>query len=96
MTEEEKKLLTAKEAIERSDWLKIIKAIMTTKDGRCFIWRLMEDGNIFRKCMTGNSQTFYLLGARDFMIPYYQDVMEACPELWAKAQTENFKKGSKS
>jgi hypothetical protein len=93
MDKKKKVELTAQELIERADWLKIVKSVMATKPGRALIWKQMEDGNIFRPCMTGNSNTFYLLGKRDFMIPHYQDIMEACPELWAKAQTENFIKG---
>jgi hypothetical protein len=93
MKESKKIELTAEEILKHKDELADIKAVMGTVPGRRFMWRMMEEGNIFRTCFTGNSQTFYLLGKRDFMIPYYQDVMEACPELWAKAQTENFKKG---
>ena len=90
MKEAKKKEINAEEAIKRKDELDDIKEVMSTTFGRRLIWRQMEEGNIFRQCMTGNSMTYYLLGKRDFMIPYYQDIMEACPDLWAKAQTENF------
>jgi len=90
MSEQKKKQLTAEEELRRRDELDDVREVMRTARGRRFIWRLMQEGNIFRPCFTGNSNTYYLLGKRDFMLPIFQDVMKACPDMWSEAQKENF------
>lgn len=79
----------ATQAMERQIQLDDVRAVMSTVEGRRFIWRILEAGNIFRKCFTGNSQTFYLEGKRELTLEFYADVMESCPELFWKAQKEN-------
>lgn len=91
MTPEEKQAAIVLEELQRKEELSDIRKVMATREGRRFVWRLMEAGNIFRKCMTGNSTTFFLLGCREVVLPFYMDIMEACPDLFAKAQQENFK-----
>ena len=77
------------QAIERQIELDDIRAVMATVEGRRFMWRFLEAGNIFRKCFTGNSSTFYNEGKRELTLGFYADVMEAAPELFWKAQKEN-------
>ncbi len=77
--------------IERANELDDIRFIMKTKVGRRFMWRLLTVGNIFRKCFTGNSNTFYQEGKREMTLEFYQDIMEASPDQFAVAQKENWK-----
>ena len=76
---------------EREQELEDIRAVMSSPAGRRFVWRLLEVGNVFRPCFTGNSQTYYLEGKRELTLTFYADVMEACPELFWEAQRENYK-----
>jgi len=73
------------QAIERQIELDDIRAVMATVEGRRFMWRFLEAGNI--------SSTFYNEGKRELTLGFYADVMEACPELFWKAQKENSIKG---
>lgn len=75
----------------REQQLEDLRQVMSTPNGRRFVWRFLSDANVFRSCFTGNSTTFYLEGRRDVVLPYYQDIMQACPEMFWKAQQENLK-----
>ncbi len=77
--------------LDKQQQLSDLQKVMATKEGRRFVWRLLDEANIFRSCFTGNSQTFYLEGRREFMLPFYQDIMNACPEQFYLAQRENIK-----
>lgn len=83
--------ISPEEKARRSQDLEDIRSVMQSAAGRRLIWRMLSDANIFRSCFTGNSQTFYLEGRREFVLPYYQDIMQACPELFWQAQQENIK-----
>jgi hypothetical protein len=82
-------------AIAREQELHDIRKVMETKEGRRFVWRLLEEGNIFRKCFSGNSSTFYLEGKRELVLGFYQDIMEGCPELFWQTQQENWQSNGK-
>lgn len=82
---------TLEEKAQRAQELEDIRFVMQTIPGRRVMWRMLSEANIFRSCFTGNSTTFYLEGKRDCMLPYYQDIMKACPELFWMAQQENIK-----
>jgi len=84
--------VTPEEKARRAQELDDIVHVMRDAAGRRLIWRMLADANIFRSCFTGNSQTFYLEGRREFVLPYYQDIMQACPELFWQAQQENLLK----
>ncbi len=70
--------------------LQDLREVLSSKPGRRFIWRLLSEGNIFRRCFTGNSATYYNEGIREFTLTFYQDVMEASPDLFHLTQQENF------
>lgn len=73
----------------REQELKDVCEVMSTPAGRRYVWRLLEHGNIFRSCFTGNSHTFYQEGIRESHLKYYQDIMEACPDKFWLTQKEN-------
>ncbi|MEI6083990.1 MAG: hypothetical protein WCS70_06780 [Verrucomicrobiota bacterium] len=75
MTAEEKQL-------QREQELADLRAIMETPTGRRFVWRFMEDAAMFTPCFTGNSNTFYVLGKKEFALRYFNDVLIACPEMY--------------
>ena len=74
---------------KREQELADIKHVMSTREGRRLIWRMLRDAKIFNACFTGNSRTFYLLGRKEHMLKYFNDIMEACPDLFMKMQAEN-------
>lgn len=80
----------AKNAL-RAQELADMKHLMSDPVNRRVMWKFLTKGNIFRKTFTGNSSSFYLDGKRELTLEVYQDIMLACPELFWKAQQENFK-----
>lgn len=65
---------------EREQELEDIKDILSRPSGLRFFKRMMRKGQMFNTTFTGNSQTFFLEGHRNFALEYFGDVCEACPE----------------
>lgn len=66
-----------------------VRAVMSTVEGRRFIWSILSRGQVFAECFTGNSKTFYLLGRREFVLGIYNDVLRADQTLYWQMQAEN-------
>ena len=47
---------------QNEEVLSDMEAVMSTRPGRRFVWRLMGKSNLKQNAMTGNSMTYYLLG----------------------------------
>jgi hypothetical protein len=65
---------------DRDQELEDVKFIINTPQGIRFFKRMMVKGHMFQTTFTGNSQAFFLEGHRNFMLEYFGDVCEACPE----------------
>lgn len=65
---------------ERKQELEDIKEILARPSGMRFFRRMMRKGQMFNSTFTGNSHTFFLEGHRNFVLEYFGDVCEACPE----------------
>ncbi len=69
-----------------------IAAVLQSKEGRRFVWRLLETAGVFRTVMTGNSWTFFNDGMRSLGLAVYTDLMESCPdrlkEMWGEAKVQ--------
>lgn len=65
---------------ERETELNDIKDILSRPSGMRFFKRMLAEGHMFSTTFTGNSQSFFLEGHRNFMLRYFGDVCEACPE----------------
>ncbi len=67
-----------------------IAAVLQNREGRRFIWRLLEAAGVFRTTMTGNSWTYFNEGMRSLGLKVYADLMDACPdrlkEMWQEAK----------
>lgn len=72
---------------ERDTELADIKDILSRPSGTRFFKRLLKEGHMFSTTFTGNSQSFFLEGHRNFMLKYFGDVCEACPEKVAQLVT---------
>lgn len=86
----------AKEATDRKRDLEDICEVMGTVAGRRWFWRRMAKSNMFSRCFTGNSETFYREGRREAALEELQEVMVACPELYWKAKEENWKRNQRT
>ena len=77
-----------RENIERDGYLEDVKAILKTKEGRRFVWKILEACGVYRSSMTGNSLTFFNEGKRDIGLQVLADVMDANPEAFLVMQRE--------
>lgn len=65
---------------ERDTYLDDLRYLLRSPQGMRFFKKFFEDGHIFRSTFTGNSQTFFLEGHRNFALKYFADICEAAPE----------------
>ena len=57
-----------------------VKLIMSTKEGRRFMWRLLDFSGVYRTSFTGNSETFFKEGSRNVGLMLLNEIHEHCPE----------------
>jgi len=53
---------TAEQVRQNDDVLADLETVLESRQGRRFVWRLLEKSNLKQNAMTGNSQTFFILG----------------------------------
>jgi hypothetical protein len=58
------------------------KQVVSTKEGRRFIWRLLEEAGVYRSSFTGTSQTFFLEGQRNMGLLLIREIHEICPDVY--------------
>lgn len=63
----------------RNQELEDIKTILDTPHGVRFFKRLFDIGCMFQTTFTGNSNSFFKEGHRNFALMFFNDVCEACP-----------------
>lgn len=71
--------------VERDDtqWL------MSTIQGRRFVWAQLSDAGVFRTSFTGNSETFFKEGQRDIGLRLLGKIMRHTPEAFSTMMAEN-------
>ena len=62
--------------------------VLETKEGRRFFWHLLSVCKTFDGAMTGNSNTFYILGMQDLGKKFYRDAHLASLKLYRIAEDE--------
>lgn len=67
--------------------------VLSTRQGRRFLWKMLEKANVFRNAMTGNSQTFFNLGAQSIGQDLLREITEASPEAYIQMMKENKPEG---
>ena len=65
-----------------------LRAVMSTKEGRRFVWRLMDDAKVFEDIYTGNSDTYYFCGVRALGLRYFHLSTTHCLDLYQVMQAE--------
>lgn len=68
-----------------------MRTVMSTVEGRRFVWRLLERAGVFRTSFTGNSTTFFNEGQRNMGLIVLADVHEACAEQYIVMMNESKK-----
>ena len=88
--EQEKRLETEK--LEREVFLNDVRHVLSSVQGRRFVWRILDMAGVYRSSFTGNSTTFFNEGARNIGLRVLSDVMDAKPEAFLLMQQEDKKR----
>lgn len=72
---------------ERDDF----KWVVSTEQGRRFLWDLLAFTGVYRSSFTGNSQTFFNEGRRDVGLRLLGQINEHEPEAYVTMLKENAK-----
>lgn len=82
-----------KEEILRDGEIDDLRHILSSVQGRRFIWGLLGKCHVFKTSFTGNSTTFFNEGKRDIGLRVLAYVNEAGPELYITMMQESKKEG---
>ncbi len=66
-----------------------LKFLLSSKQGRRFLWKQLEFCRVFSTSFTGNSQTFFNEGMRNVGLKLFNDILRAEPESFAVMQRES-------
>jgi hypothetical protein len=72
-----------------------LRVVMSSVEGRRFVWRLLEKAGVFRTSFTGNSTTFFNEGMRNMGLMVLGDVHEAAADAYIVMMNES-KEGNQS
>lgn len=78
----------AKEKRGRERDLEDLRFLLSTIQGRRFVWRQLSECGVFKSSFTGNSTTFFNEGRRDVGLKLMADVMESKPEAYLQMAQE--------
>ncbi len=65
-----------------------IQWVLSTVQGRRFVWRMLSICRVFRISFTGNSETFFNEGARNVGLKLYDAVLSADEQAYLKMRNE--------
>lgn len=90
--EEEQEKRLENEKLEREILLNDVRHVLSSVQGRRFVWRILDMAGVYRSSFTGNSSTFFNEGARNIGLRVLSDVMDAKPEAFLLMQQEDKKR----
>jgi hypothetical protein len=93
--EEQVKTRKRKDERLRDRELADLRLVMSSVEGRRFVWRLLEKAGVFRTSFTGNSTTFFNEGMRNMGLMVLSDVHEAAAAEYIVMMNES-KEGKES
>ena len=68
---------------QRDEEISDLCRVMSTKEGRRFMWRLLSDAGVFRLSFNVDAmQMAFAEGNRNTGLKYFNDIMAACPQLY--------------
>lgn len=76
------------EESKRNQELNDVEFVLSTPQGRRFLWRLLGVCHVFKTSFTGNSTTFFNEGKRDVGLRLLGDINEASPDSYLKMMQE--------
>lgn len=76
------------EESKRNQELNDVEFVLSTPQGRRFLWRLLGVCHVFKTSFTGNSTTFFNEGKRDIGLRLLADINEASPNSYLKMMQE--------
>ena len=90
-TEREKKKKEKKDILmrEREREISDVKKVLSSAEGRRFIWKLMSEAGVFRTSFTGNSETFFNEGKRSMGLLILSEVNLANMGIFSQMQVES-------
>lgn len=62
--------------------------LMNQREGRRFVWRLLQSCHLYESSFTGTSATFFREGERNVGLQVLADITRLCPELYARMAGE--------
>lgn len=80
------------EKLEREILLNDVRHVLSSVQGRRFVWMILDMAGVYRSSFTGNSTTFFNEGARNIGLRVLSDVMDAKPEAFLQMQQEDKKR----
>lgn len=80
-----------REQLARQNEAEDIKKLMSHAWGRRLVWRMLEKAGMYRTSFTGNSETFFREGMRNFGIMLTALINDNCPEQYALMVNESRK-----
>ncbi len=83
------KKFNERERDDRARELEDFRWIMSTKEGRRFIRRMIERCHLYKTSFTGNNTTFYLEGERNIGILLLAELNSSCPEQYGVMMKEH-------
>jgi hypothetical protein len=63
--------------------------LMNQREGRRFLWRLLQSCHLYETSFTGTNATFFREGERNVGLQVLLDVIRLCPELHARMMAES-------
>ena len=66
--------------------------VMSSKEGRRTVWRILKTTGFFLTSFTGNSETFFMEGKRYIGKLLYDELNDLCPDLFNQMMSENREK----
>lgn len=80
--EQDVKRRDQKAKLGRERELSDLRVVLSTREGRRFIWRYLCESGVFRTSFTGNSYTYFNEGRREIGIRLMADIDAAQPEAY--------------
>jgi hypothetical protein len=74
--------------LARLEELNDLRTVMSTRQGRRFVWRLLEMTGIYRSSYTGNADTYFREGARNVGLVLMHDIQEHCFDHFVEVMRE--------
>lgn len=69
--------------IKRDQEIADFKWLVESKQGRRFLWRLLEKTGVYRSSFTGSSETFFLEGQRNIGLLLVSELNAICPDVYS-------------